>query len=178
MVINNKEEFLKFSGPIVDVCGRCCVIEEFPLCGGGSTYRIDEIYSAWSVVKEQLSAQWARVDVVDATSQRVECGEGAVFGSVDVLSQRAECSEGAEIHKYECCRNARMAHDNDTGPEFVFEGCRTSSNVKCLHKRHRKAKGATRYCAAVLLCPLSELNFRPPLPLYNFRIPRPPRFYA
>ena len=27
----------------VDVCGRCCVIEEFPLCGGGSTYRINEI---------------------------------------------------------------------------------------------------------------------------------------
>ena len=26
----------------VDVCGRCCVIEEFPLCGGGSTYRINE----------------------------------------------------------------------------------------------------------------------------------------
>ena len=29
--------------PSVDVCGRCCVIEEFPLCGGGSTYRINEI---------------------------------------------------------------------------------------------------------------------------------------
>jgi hypothetical protein len=28
---------------LVDVCGRCCVIEEFPLCGGGSTYRIYEI---------------------------------------------------------------------------------------------------------------------------------------
>jgi hypothetical protein len=27
----------------VEVCGRCCVIEEFPLCGGGSTYRINEI---------------------------------------------------------------------------------------------------------------------------------------
>ena len=27
----------------VDVCGRCCVIEEFPLCGGGSTYRTNEI---------------------------------------------------------------------------------------------------------------------------------------
>jgi len=27
----------------VDVCGRCCVIEEFPLCGGGSTYRINDV---------------------------------------------------------------------------------------------------------------------------------------
>ena len=27
----------------VDVCGRCCVIEEFPLWGGDSTYRINEI---------------------------------------------------------------------------------------------------------------------------------------
>jgi len=30
----------------VDVCGRCCVVEEFPLCGGGSTYRINEIERA------------------------------------------------------------------------------------------------------------------------------------
>jgi len=33
----------KYNKEIVDVCGRCCVIEEFPLYGGGSTYRINEI---------------------------------------------------------------------------------------------------------------------------------------
>ena len=27
----------------VDVCGRCCVIEEFPLRGVGSSYLINEI---------------------------------------------------------------------------------------------------------------------------------------
>ena len=59
----------------VDVCGRCCVIG--------------------AVVGSVGS-----VDVVDAPSQRVECGEGAVVGSVgsvdvvDVPSQRVESSEG------------------------------------------------------------------------------------
>jgi hypothetical protein len=43
------------------------------------------------------------VDVVDAPRQRVECGEGAVVGSVgsvdvvDVPSQRGECGEGAVV---------------------------------------------------------------------------------
>ena len=42
------------------------------------------------------------VDVVDVPSQRAECGEGAVVGSVgsvdvvDVPSQRAECGAGAD----------------------------------------------------------------------------------
>ena len=57
----------------VDVCGRCCVIG--------------------AVVGSVGS-----VDVVDAPSQRVECGEGAVVGSVgsvdvvDAPSQRVGCN--------------------------------------------------------------------------------------
>ena len=43
------------------------------------------------------------VDVVDAPSQRAECGEGAVVGSVasvDVPSQRVECGRCCVIEEF------------------------------------------------------------------------------
>ena len=93
----------------VDVCGsgRCCVIEEFPLCGGGSTYRIKGSVDVPSQRLEcsegAVVGSVGSVDVVDAPSQRAECREGALVGSVgsvdviDVPSQRADCGERALV---------------------------------------------------------------------------------
>ena len=44
-VISDKKDSNK-TRMFVDVCGRCCVLEEFPLYGGGSAYCIDEIKRA------------------------------------------------------------------------------------------------------------------------------------
>ena len=58
----------------VDVCGRCCVIEEFPLCGGGSTYCINELELELELIQTQMAQKpMLRAEV----GMRVRCANKA-----------------------------------------------------------------------------------------------------